>query len=120
MSLLTLLLLASAALTAFASLAGLDHERLPGVQLAAWSPRAWLQRRRAAAAVVDALPDALRRLAAEVSAGRTVERALASTGALAPRPLGSLLEAAARDLGRGRALDDSLAARLPADPACTL
>jgi tight adherence protein B len=90
------------------------------VGLAALPGLAGRREARRVRALTAALPDALRRLAAELAAGRTLERALGSTGELAPEPLGAALRASERDLAAGRALDESLAARLPADPACRL
>jgi tight adherence protein B len=105
------------------ALVSLVRVELPALVVRAWqehAPHRCIRRRRAATAAVGGLPDALRRLAAELSAGRTVERALASAGSLAAAPLGPALRRAADDLARGRPLDEALARRLPADPACEL
>jgi tight adherence protein B len=114
------LLLVFALALALASLAGVQ---LPALAARGWrehAPHVRLRRRRAAAATVGGLPDALRRLSAELSAGRTVERALASAGSLAGGPLGPALRGAAEDLACGRPLDEALERRLPPDPACEL
>jgi tight adherence protein B len=114
------LLLVLAIVLALASLAGVERSALGASGWSEHAPHVRLRRRRAAAAAVAGLPDALRRLAAELSAGRTVEHALASAGSLAEGPLGPALRGAAEDLARGRPLDEALGRRLPPDPACEL
>jgi tight adherence protein B len=84
----------------------------------AW--RAWLVERRERRQAIDALPDALRRLAAELAAGRTLERALRSTAASMPPPLGPALAVASRDVSGGQAIDVALERALPPDEASTL
>jgi tight adherence protein B len=73
--------------------------------------------RRRARAIDDGLPDALRMLAAELGAGRTLELALTSTAERTSGPLGEALGAAARAHATGCGLDDALIDALPpSDP----
>jgi tight adherence protein B len=74
--------------------------------------------RRRARAVDQGLPDALRALAAELSAGRTLERALVSTAERTPGPLGSALAGAAGAHASGQRLDEAQA--LPSSDAVRL
>jgi tight adherence protein B len=69
---------------------------------------------------VAGLPEVLRRLAAELAAGRTLERALASAGRSGPAELGEALRGAGEGLARGVPLERALTSALPRDPACRL
>lgn len=73
--------------------------------------------RRRRAALAAALPEAIRRLAAELTAGRSLERALASVGRATPAPLGPALEQAVREHAQGAPIEGALGAALPRDPA---
>jgi tight adherence protein B len=76
--------------------------------------------RRRGRAVDEGLPDALRALAAELGAGRTLERALVSTAERTSGPLGSALAGAAGAHARGDRLDEALAQALPSSEAVRL
>lgn len=87
------------------------------------APEAWLSwfgERRERREAIAALPDALRRLSAELAAGRTLERALRSTAASIPPPLGPALARASREVSAGEAIDVALERALPPDEASTL
>ena len=75
---------------------------------------------RRARAVDEGLPDALRALAAELGAGRTLEHALVSTAQRTPGPLGDGLAGAAAAHARGQRLDETLAHALPSSEAVRL
>jgi tight adherence protein B len=76
--------------------------------------------RRRARAIDERLPDALRALAAELGAGRTLEHALSSTAERTPAPLGNALAGAAGAHARGDRLDEALAEALPPSDAVRL
>ena len=57
---------------------------------------------------------------AELGAGRTLERALRSTAASVPPPLGPALAGASREVSAGEAIDVALERALPPDEASTL
>jgi tight adherence protein B len=97
----------------------------PGPRLASARPglarvsTRWKLRRERRHAMA-ALPDALRRLAAELAAGRTVERALGSTATSIPPPLGPALAAAGRGVAAGQPVDAALRQALPPDESSAL
>jgi tight adherence protein B len=115
------LLLSLAVLVSVASMALPATARLlaaPAGRRLGWI--AQLATRRDQRRVIAALPDALRRLAAELGAGRTLERALRSTAAATAPPLGDALAAVSRDVSAGEAVDIALERALPPDDACAL
>jgi tight adherence protein B len=76
--------------------------------------------RRRSRLIDERLPDALRALAAELGAGRTLEHALTSTAERTPGALGEALSRAAGAHARGERLDDALVQALPTSSAVGL